>query len=448
MGFMQKIRDKRNGNFETKPFEVFAANFKKTELKDEFALIEKLEYIGSPWEKPNPDIVLGKLGLTTEALDDVASDSIVDGCLDSVINGVLAREYEIQRNGASTAEEKFIEREVNPLIVNEENITQIVMARFWGYQPFEIIWEFNGSKWIPVKLLAKHRKYFFYNYSNELRIKTINDWVEGIEVPKYKFIVPTFKSTWDNPYGEAKLSKCYWSVFFKKNTIKEWNEYCETCGMPTAKIAYENANQLAEFKLRLENMGIKRVLVYPKGTEIDMLKPDAPSHQIFAEIYNLCVKEIATVILGHEGSMQSTPGRLGAEKAAINVRTDIIDSCIFLVEQTYNQIYQYSHELNFAGKDHPLIHFYEKDNIDDYLKKAQYVNTLKLAGVNFSKEFYIENFNLDEGYFELADAPPTEEETQVSAKKFAMIYKDMAIEFPKHSKAELMNLTNYIMTVK
>jgi len=160
------------------------------------------------------------------------------------------------------------------------------------------------------------------------------------------------------------------------------------------------------------------------------------------------VKEIATVILGHEGSMQSTPGRLGAEKAAINVRTDIIDSCIFLVEQTYNQIYQYSHELNFAGKDHPLIHFYEKDNIDDYLKKAQYVNTLKLAGVNFSKEFYIENFNLDEGYFELADAPPTEEETQVSAKKFAMIYKDMAIEFPKHSKAELMNLTNYIMTIK
>ena len=39
-------------------------------------------------------------------------------------------------------------------------------------------------------------------------------------------------ASYTDPYGESILSRCYWSVFFKKDTIKFWSTFTEKYGMP------------------------------------------------------------------------------------------------------------------------------------------------------------------------------------------------------------------------
>jgi len=55
---------------------------------------------------------------------------------------------------------------------------------------------------------------------------------ELTELPKYKFLLSRHQPTFDNPYGEKVLQRCYWPVKLKQSTVESWVDLIAKFGVP------------------------------------------------------------------------------------------------------------------------------------------------------------------------------------------------------------------------
>lgn len=152
----------------------------------------------------------------------------------------------------------------------------------------------------------------------------------GEELPPNKFIVHRYKARSGAISRGGILRPCAYMYLFKNYDIKDWLIFNELFSVPMRIGKYRPGTTPAEIdalKQAVFNLGVDAAAVISDSTIIELVEARASgsntSHMDFADF---CDRAMSKAVLGHTGSAEGTPGRLGNEAQAGNIRQDLLES--------------------------------------------------------------------------------------------------------------------------
>lgn len=371
---------------------------------------------------PNPDVILQKNNETLETYKNFLYDAHVSSCVQSRKAGVLSLNWEINRGGTKSTESEFIEEIFNSLNLRQI-ISEMLDAPLFGFKPIEIYWSEVEGKIIPKELKGKPSWWFEFDSNNMLRFKD-RQKPNGVLLPNKKFLLLQHNATYDNPYGESILAKCYYPVIFKKGGMKLWSVFTQKYGMPFlhGKIGLgkgqEEAYELFNVLEKLQQDGIA---VTEEEVSIDILESSKTSSaDVYKNLLHFCNAEISKAILSQTlTTEQGDTGSYAMSQTHLQVRKDVVDADKQLVEYWLNKLIEWIIEFNFESvSEMPRFVMYEEQDVDMTL--AQRDQTLSSTGqVKFTKEYFKRNYGFKDDEIEISfeqTKPQFSESDKISEK--------------------------------
>lgn len=378
---------------------------------------QAVDYYATGYYLPNPDPVLKKMGKDITAYREVLADSHVSGCVRRRKAAVKGLEWRITPTGNEKVDEQLT-LIFNTLPLNQI-ITQILNATLFGYQALEVMWQEVDSHLFPVDIQAKPQEWFVFDEDNQLKLRT-KEHQYGKALSPYKFLLATQDATYDNPYGQGDLAKCFWAATFKKGGFKFWLEFAEKYGSPwlIGKHPRQASTLEAEELLdSLEQMMGNAVAVIPNDSSITIEESGSKgaSSQVFDDFLRYCKSEISVAILGQDQTTEADSNRASAA-SGLEVLKEIRNDDVRLVEGVFNQLLQWIIELNFTVEQLPKFELFEQESIDK--RQAERDEILSRCGVKFSEQYLKRIYDFEDGDIVVQATKPTTEKSQ-SAVNFA-----------------------------
>jgi len=291
-------------------------------------------------------------------------------------------------------------------------IEKMLNVTAYGFQVFEIMWQDIGGLLLPVDLVQKPSRWFCFSPTNELLFKSQNNPL-GEVVPPNKFIVIANEANYDNPYGTAVLSQCFWAATFKKGGLKFWVKFTEKFGIPwvigKTPVSWPQ-DDVDKLVTTLTTMVQDGVLVAPETVDVSLHYPSSASVDIFDRLLQFCKDEISMSFLGHTKAGQSTPGQLGNNDQAVDVRGDIVMADKRMVEDTINEFIKLIYSVNYTTGNAPKFVMYEESDVD--LNLATRDKVLWDMGIRYSEDYIKKHHFLEDGDFTIESAPAMPKLTQ------------------------------------
>jgi len=377
------------------------ALFKPSQLRNLFGAFNEM--------LPNPDYVIQKLGVADEwnFYHEIKSDDMVTTCLESLDDGVLAYEWEIYQGESSDALFTMV-RDMFGRLNLQEIISQICETPCYGRQFLVVDWEYGGGYWLPKWVESYPLELFEYNEEGYIMFRKGVEYTELTRVPDYRVLNPRHHPRLRSPMGDSILSKCYWNVFFKKNAKIFWNIASERYGMPWVISTYDQTilNQLyptytaEEAATALMNsikaMVRDAVMVLPQGITNSLTNTmTTGSGNTYKSVVDECNAGISRVLLGHTGSSTATPGKLGGENGAMEVRNDKIEMRKRLVVQTFNELIQWVARINTNETALPVFRYKVTESIRKDMAEVDQILSTSF-GIQLSKEYFVKNYHYNE----------------------------------------------------
>ncbi len=363
------------------------------------------------WAKllPDPDPVLNKLGKSNEALKELLSDSHLSSCITRRKMGVKSLEWQIIKSEGTTEDElNLVKYALEFLSENRCKIKDLISSSLnpilWGFSVFEIIWTYHNNYWIPKAVIEKPRECFSFDENNNLIYRNNNSYVNLDEDKyKHKFILLQNEPSFENPYGEKALSKCFWPITFKKGGLKFWSMFVEKYGMPFI-LAKQPRNLSSvdsqNLLVKLENMVQDAIAVIPDDSSVEFKEAKGLSSSEVYEKFithqnNAISKAILTNVFSTE--YQSTGGYATA-KSGIETEKLLAKEDKDFPEQLFNTLIKYIIELNTGNKYYPQFKLYE---VDESKKEFAERDNLLANNIKFNKQYYHRVYNIPLNEFEL-----------------------------------------------
>lgn len=370
---------------------------------------QAIDYYAIGYYLPNPDPVLKKMGRDISAYREVLADSHVAGCVRRRKAAVKGLEWRITPTGREDVDEQL--EAIFDALPLHQIISQILNATLFGYQALEIIWTYEDGIWKPLDIQGKPPEWFVFDEDNQLKLRTKANPVEGVALPEKKFLLTTQDATYENPYGQGDLSKCFWAATFKKGGFKFWLEFTEKYGSPWLVGKHpRTASPIETEDLldSLEQMLGTAVAAIPDDSSINLLESASKggSSQVFDDFLRYCKSEISVAILGQDQTTEADSNRASAT-AGLEVLEDIRDDDARLVESVFNQLLNWLCELNFNVEQLPKFELFEQESVDKL--QAERDEILSRIGVKFSAQYLQRTYSFEDGDIELvaekADKP-------------------------------------------
>jgi phage gp29-like protein len=214
----------------------------------------------------------------------------------------------------------------------EDVLVDLLDAIGKGFAVCEILWETTSRWWMPREIVWRDPRWFLFSQADGRTILLQDDAAPlGLPLPPYKFVthVPRIKSGLPLRGGLARAAA--WGYLFKNFTLKDWMAFIEIYGQPIRIGKYEPGTDKADIDILKEavaNIGSDASAVMLNGMMIEFVDSigKAASAQVFERYLDYLDKQVSKAVLGHTGSTDSTPGRLGGETEAREVRSDILRS--------------------------------------------------------------------------------------------------------------------------
>ncbi|BDQ03505.1 DUF935 family protein [Ignavibacterium sp.] len=379
-------------------------------LTTEIAVRQSFDKIVTYWNMlPDPDPILRKIGKDITVYRELLTDPHLFSTVQQRKAGVLSLNWELQQQNSSQNEFDLINEFLNTL--NLENlIDQLLNTPLFGFTVFEIVWEKQGNFLIPNRIDEKPQEWFFFDQFNNLNIKkNLNSIkLDGEIVNPLKFILVQHKPTYQNPYGERVLSRCFWPVTFKRGGLKFWITFTEKYGNPflIGKLPRGSAQQEIDNLLTsLENMIQDAVAVIPDDSSIDIKEAQRSSSvEVFRELMNFQNNEISKAILTQTltTEVQDT-GTYAASKTMGDMLAKVQQADQRLVERAINKIIDLIYQVNFNSINKPKFILYADEDVDKLLAERDQI--LVNTGIKFTKDYYIRNYNLLPEDFDITEKP-------------------------------------------
>lgn len=275
---------------------------------------------------PNPDPVLKAMGRDIEVYRDLRSEPLVGSAIRRRKSAVKALERGLKPEEASDAVVAFIEAMLAGWDI-DSIAGQLLDGAFFGYQPAELTWESRNGQLAITRIEGKPPEWFTWDSDNQLRFLARDGGMTGELLPPRKFVVATQDATYDNPYGFADLSMCFWPVMFKKGGWRFWMKFTEKYGTPWLVGKHPRGTSQGEINLllnSLEAMIEDAVAAIPDDSSVTIVESTGKgdSSGNFKDVINLARSEISIALLGQNQTTEATANKASAS-AGLEVTRDI-----------------------------------------------------------------------------------------------------------------------------
>lgn len=347
---------------------------------------------------PNPDPVLKALGRDIKVYEELRSDAHVGGCVRRRKAAVKALEWGLDRDKAQSRVAKSVESIFADLDLSRI-ITEMLDAVLYGYQPMEVMWGKVGSYIVPVDLVGKPADWFRYDPENRLRLRTKQSPLHGELLPERKFLVPRQDPSYNNPYGFADLSMCFWPTTFKKGGLKFWVQFTEKYGAPWVIGKHPRSTPDSEtdkFLDQLEAMVQDAVAVIPDDSSVEIKEAAGKtgSADVYERMLHFCRSEVSIALLGQNQTTEANSNKASAQ-AGLEVTRDIRDGDKTIVQEAFNTLIRWVCELNFNDGARPVYELWEQQEVDKVL--AERDEKLTQAGAKFTPQYFKRAYDLQDG---------------------------------------------------
>lgn len=216
----------------------------------------------------------------------------------------------------------------------EDFLLDVLDAIGKGFAVQEIMWEMSeGQVWIKDVDWIHQRRFTFNSPAALLTTpKLLTDeapaW--GEDLPPNKFIIHKYRARSGAVSRGGILRPCAYMYLFKNYDIKDWLIFNEIFSVPMRVGKYKPGAGDPEkeaLKRAVFNLGVDAAAVISDDTIIEILESSRRGDAgIFENLAEFCDKAMSKGVLGHTGSAEGTPGKLGNDDQAKQVRQDLTEA--------------------------------------------------------------------------------------------------------------------------
>jgi phage gp29-like protein len=369
---------------------------------------------------PDPDPILRNMGKDQTVYKDLLSDDQVGPLFNRRKNLTKSLDWDIEQGDATDKELEICELTIKLLADQRTKMKDIISQSLnpigFGYSVFEIVWGMIDGKLLPVSLQEKPREWFSFNMNNELVYKSKENYegiiVVGPSTPpelKYKFILLQNDSSYDNPYGDKALSRCFWPVTFKRGGMRFFGKFVNKYGMPFlfGKLPRNaTTEQHLDLLSKLENMVEDAVGTGPDDSSLQIIEANkASSADIYERYINLCNNAISKAILTNALStdIQKSGARAASETGAETIEGGLSEEDRDFPAELFDQVFKWVVDINIGSGLYPTFKAFEEEDVHKELVDRDAVLTEKF-GVKFKKSYITNNYNIPDDEFELEES--------------------------------------------
>jgi len=352
---------------------------------------------------PDPDKILAENGNDLS----IYRDLLIDPHLTAT---VLQRKMQVLQMGWEVeSDNEILRKEGIELMRNfpmQNVMSQMLDSILFGFSVSEILWEKRAGKIIPTQIVSKPQEWFAFDKDNQLKI--INGSKEKnnvIDLPKFKFLLARHQPTFDNPYGERILSRCYWPVKLKQSSIESWVQLIEKFGIPyLIGVVSDTATEIEKEAVIDSLLEMIENNVATRGVSDTIEIKDRSTYdvgQMFEKMVEFQNKEISKAVLSV--TLTVDVGTSGSYKAS-DVHRQMLEyigiSDKKIIEAAMNQLFDYYTELNYGKSSETIrIKLTKKESITE--ETASRDKILSEIGIKFNKGYFMKRYNLGDEDFEL-----------------------------------------------
>jgi len=353
----------------------------------------------SPLEllRPEDQVLLHRGGGDLRLYEELKRDDQVAATWGSRQDAVIQADWYVEPGGEKRLDKKAADflREQLQGIQFDDVTKKMHYGIFYGYAVAECLWAPDGANVALDEVKVRNRRRFAFDGAGRLRMKTHSN-PTGELLPERKFWVYSAGADHDDaPYGLGLGHYLYWPVFFKRSGLRLWLIFLDKFGQPTAKGTYpasatpqEKQNLLAA----LQSIHTESGIIMPEGMDVELIEAARSGTADYADLYEKMDKAIAKVILGHTGSSESTPGKLGGEDMAEAVRDDIVKADADVVCASFNaSVARWLTEWNYPGAAIPRV-WRSLEKPEDLNKIAERDTRIKQLGYKPTLQYIRDNY--------------------------------------------------------
>lgn len=347
---------------------------------------------------PNPDPILRRAGKSDEVFDAIQSDSHVIGELRSIKADFLRFKHTLTAASDQPGDQRafqlcqsVLDHQPAPYTRWQDVFWNIAQSTFRGLSVTEIVWEKQGDLFVPSQILDRPKRRFFFNGTGALRVRTREQLMLGLPVDRLYFLVDRHMPTYDNPYGVALLSSCYWPYVFKHAGFRWFVKFCERFGIPFPKGTYpvgasEQSKQALE--AALEGLLEAGYAALEEGSDINLMEATATRSGKLpqGELIDVCNAEMSKALTSQTLATETrgNSGSRAASQTHMERASDVNEGDRDRLISTLNELWKLITLVNFGPDVTPPESRFEGDT-EATLERAQVYGIFTELGGNPSR---------------------------------------------------------------
>lgn len=381
-----------------------------------------IAHFGKTRLSPKDRVLIDRGGNGGENLDiyyDLFTDSHAYSQWDRQMSEITSKNWFLEKGGDGEKDQEaleYVEETLKNLSINESDKSEkgyalaktgvgldgltrgLGIALFTGISPAEIIWG-DGIDGYPVvnnvKMRDARRFHFESSEKGEvfIKLKTRNNYYDGIYVPDRKFIVFKYDSIpSDDPYGMSVGNMLYYPIQWKKELLSLWLTIVDKYASPTTIGKYDediSDEEKMEFDRAISNVAREMAISMPSSFSVDFESPNISNVDLLDKLEKLCNAYISKVISGEANTGETTGEGSVRQTVSNSIRVAKAKSFSDLISETLNNsLIKWIVATRYPNQDvnPPKLwrNFGDSNEVLDQLKK------IKDLGFNTTLE-YVEN---------------------------------------------------------
>lgn len=296
--------------------------------------------------------------------DDIERDCTVYGDLQKRKLAVISRPWQVDSASDAPLDKKAADLVRMQLASATLNFDQVCLnlldAILKGYAVGEAIWSYDGLQIVLTEVRPRDQRRFLFGEDYQLRMKTLSNFIPGIDLPERKFVVHTFGSKDGSPYGLGLGTRLFWPAFFKRKDIAFWLTFLDKFGSPTPVGEYPAGTTTTDqSKLldALDALSQSAGVVIPQGMVIRLMEAQRGGAAGYENLAGYMDEQITFAILGESPTTKGGGGQAASAAITRNeVRLELVQADADLLSATLNRtLIKWITEYNVPGATPPRV---------------------------------------------------------------------------------------------